>query len=101
MSGSVLFARHGAYVAIVYLPEDQSDAEVTQSTVVAEGRRCLLILGDVRDSNFCNDAVYEPSTPFVGSTFSSTTPYIKSIKQSIDDLTDEQFEWTVRFPIIR
>jgi hypothetical protein len=57
MSGSVLFARHGAYVAIVYLPEDQSDAEVTQSTVVAEGRRCLLILGDVRDSNFCNDAV--------------------------------------------
>ena len=54
---AVLFAREGADVAIVYLPEEQSDAEVTESTVVAEGRRCLLIPGDVRDSRFCDDAV--------------------------------------------
>src|SRR5436853_7769799 len=54
---AVLFAREGADVAIVYLPEEQSDAEATESAVVAEGRRCLLIAGDVRDSRFCDEAV--------------------------------------------
>ena len=38
---AVLYARESADVAIVYLPEEQSDAEVTESAVVAEGRRCL------------------------------------------------------------
>jgi len=46
---AVLFAREGADVAIVYLPQEQSDAEETESAVVAEGRRCLLIPGDVCD----------------------------------------------------
>src|SRR6266550_3112573 len=50
---AVLFAREGADVAIVYLPQEQTDAEITKSAIVAEGRRCLLIPGDVRDSKFC------------------------------------------------
>src|SRR5437588_4208592 len=33
---AVLYAREGADVAIVYLPEEQTDAEVTESAVVAE-----------------------------------------------------------------
>src|ERR1043166_6409764 len=49
----VLFAREGADVAIVYLPEEQSDAEVTEGAVVAEGGGCLFIPGDVRVSWFC------------------------------------------------
>src|ERR1700744_5891897 len=54
---AVLFAREGADVAIVYMPVEQSDAEVTESFVGAEGRRCLLIPGDVCDSSFCTAAV--------------------------------------------
>src|SRR5215203_4016194 len=54
---AVLYAREGADVAIVYLPQEQSDAEVTEAAVVGEGRRCLLIPGDVRDSAFCDSAV--------------------------------------------
>src|SRR5437763_14171541 len=54
---AVLYAREGADVAIVYLPAEQSDAEVTESAVVVEGRRCLLIPGDVRNSKFCDQAV--------------------------------------------
>jgi len=53
---SVLFAREGADVVIAYLSE-HADARATQAAVVAEGRRCLLIPGDVRDSEFCNAAV--------------------------------------------
>src|SRR6267143_940193 len=36
---AVLFAREGADVAIVYLPQEQSDAEETRSAVHTEGRK--------------------------------------------------------------
>ena len=44
---AVLFAREGADVAISYLPEEQRDAEETDDAVEAEGRRCVLIPGDL------------------------------------------------------
>jgi NAD(P)-dependent dehydrogenase (short-subunit alcohol dehydrogenase family) len=55
-SVAVLFAREGADVAILHLDEDQ-DAETTRRAVEAEGRRALVVKGDVRDRQFCFDAV--------------------------------------------
>jgi hypothetical protein len=55
-SVAVLFAREGADVAIVYLSSDV-DAKETQRHVEAEGRRCLLLRGDVKDDVFCRQAV--------------------------------------------
>src|SRR6185312_5110384 len=54
---AVLYAREGADVAIVYLPEEQQDAEETKQAVEEEGRECLLIPGDVSDAAFCRRAV--------------------------------------------
>jgi NAD(P)-dependent dehydrogenase (short-subunit alcohol dehydrogenase family) len=56
-SVAVLFAREGADVAIVYLAEEQSDAEETAHAVETEGRRALLVPGDVTDPDFCRSAV--------------------------------------------
>lgn len=53
---AVLFAREGAHVAVLHLNE-HDDAETTRRNVEAEGRRCLVIAGDVRDPEFCRDAV--------------------------------------------
>lgn len=53
---SVHFAKEGADIAIVYLDED-IDAELTQKLVEAAGRRCLLIKGDVKNADFCKNAV--------------------------------------------
>jgi NAD(P)-dependent dehydrogenase (short-subunit alcohol dehydrogenase family) len=55
-SVAVHFAREGADVAIVYLNEDK-DAQDTKAMVEKEGRKCLLIPGDVRKEQFCKDAV--------------------------------------------
>ena len=55
-SVAVHFAREGADVAIVYLSEDE-DAKKTQEMVEAEGKKCLLIPGDVREEAFCKGAV--------------------------------------------
>src|ERR1700704_1115255 len=43
---AILFAREGADVAISYLNEHK-DASLTKKKVEAEGRRCILIAGDV------------------------------------------------------
>lgn len=53
---SVLFAREGADVAIVYLNEGE-DAQETKRLVEREGRQCLTIAGDVCDPGFAKAAV--------------------------------------------
>jgi hypothetical protein len=55
-SVAVLFAREGADVAIAYLNE-HADARETAKYVEQEGRRCLLLPGDVCDAAFCENAV--------------------------------------------
>ena len=40
---AVLYAREGADIGIVFLPEEEKDAQETARAVQAEGRRCLLI----------------------------------------------------------
>jgi len=54
---AVLFAREGADVTIVYLPEEQHDAEDTQKMVEKEGRQCFLVAGDLKNFETCREAV--------------------------------------------
>jgi NAD(P)-dependent dehydrogenase (short-subunit alcohol dehydrogenase family) len=60
---AVHFAREGADVAIVYLSEEK-DAKETKEMVENEGRKCLLIPGDIRDKKFCKTAVEKVFTKF-------------------------------------
>src|SRR3990170_4010697 len=53
---AALFAREGADVAISYLCE-HDDAEKTKQIVEKEGRKAILIPGDLGDKDFCDKAV--------------------------------------------
>ncbi len=53
---AALYAREGADVAIFYLCE-HDDAEKTKKIVEAEGRRAILVAGDLGDKAFCDAAV--------------------------------------------
>lgn len=53
---AVHYAREGADSVIVHLEEDK-DAEDTKALVEAEGRRCLVLKGDVGDPEFCREIV--------------------------------------------
>jgi NAD(P)-dependent dehydrogenase (short-subunit alcohol dehydrogenase family) len=53
---AVHFAREGADVAVSFLDEHE-DAERTQRMVEREGRRCVLIAGDLGDVGHCEEAV--------------------------------------------
>jgi NAD(P)-dependent dehydrogenase (short-subunit alcohol dehydrogenase family) len=92
---AVLFAREGADVAIVYLSEDK-DAEETWRAVEDEGRRALLIPGDVTDSAFCQDAVETTVQELGGLDILVNNAAFQEHIPNIEDITDEQFERTFR-----
>lgn len=55
---AILFSQEGADVALVYLNE-QKDAEEVRKSVEANGRKCLLLEGNIREEGFCKIAVEE------------------------------------------
>ena len=90
---AVLFAREGADIAIVYLDEHE-DAEQTRRDVEGEGRRCLLIPGNVKDSAFCKKAVDKTVAGFGKLDVLVNNAAFQLHAQSIEDLTDERVEET-------
>ena len=93
---AVLFAREGADIAIVYLPDEQRDAEETRGAVEAEGRRCLLVPGDVSDSKFCAWAVQQVIDEFQRLDVLVNNAAYQQHQEAIEDLSEEQFEKTFR-----
>ena len=93
---AVLYAREGADVAIVYLPEEESDAEETENAVIAEGHRCLLIPGDVRDPEFCRTAVQQTIDTFGWLDILVNNAAYQHHQDSIEAISDEQLDRAFR-----
>jgi NAD(P)-dependent dehydrogenase (short-subunit alcohol dehydrogenase family) len=90
---AVLFAREGADVAIVYLTS-HDDAEETRRCIEKEGRKCLLIAGDVKDSKFCNTAVEKTVAAFGKLDVLVNNAAFQQHAHSLADITDERMEET-------
>jgi NAD(P)-dependent dehydrogenase (short-subunit alcohol dehydrogenase family) len=93
---AVLFAREGADVAIVYLPQEQSDADETRRHVEREGRRCLLLPGDLTELAFCEQAVERTVETFGRLDLLVSNAAHQNRKQTLDDVTDEEFDRTFK-----
>lgn len=92
---AVLFAREGADVAVMYLNEHE-DAKLTQRSIEKEGRRCLLISGDVRDPAFCKDAVKQTVDTFGKLDVLVNNAAFQEHAMALEDITDEHFDMTIR-----
>lgn len=90
-SASVLFALEGADVVIVYLNENK-DAELTRSEIEAAGRRCLLLPGDIGDSQFANEVVAKTIAAFGRLDIVVNNAAEQHPQTSLSDITDEQLE---------
>ncbi|MDX2162258.1 MAG: SDR family oxidoreductase [bacterium] len=96
---AVLFAREGANIAIVYLQEEQVDAEETARAIDREGRRALLLPGDVTDPAFCRSAVERTAREFGRLDVLVNNAAYQNSVESIDQLPETQFEHTFRVNI--
>ena len=92
---AVLFAREGADVAIVHLKEE-ADAEVTRKAVEKEGKRCLVLAGDVAQSAFCERAVAAVIQEFGGLNVLVNNAAFQVHSERLEDLTEEHFDLTVK-----
>lgn len=92
---SVHFAKEGADVAIVYFDEDE-DAEETKELVEAEGRKCLLFRGDVKDSDFCKNTVEEVVAKFGKLNILVNNAGMQIPKKEAEAITEDQLEETFR-----
>jgi NAD(P)-dependent dehydrogenase (short-subunit alcohol dehydrogenase family) len=99
-SVAVLYAKEGADIAIVYLPDEQPDAEETKSVIEAEGCRCLLIPGDVSKSDFCQTAIEKTVNKFGKLDILVNNAAYQQHQKSLEDITDEQLEKTFRTNIM-
>ena len=94
-SVSVLFAKEGADVAIIYKDEHEDAAE-TKQHVEAYGRRCILIPGDVGDESFCKTAVEQAVKELGKLDILINNAAEQHPKASIEEITAEQLERTFR-----
>ena len=95
-SVAILFAREGADVAIVHLPEEKPDAEETKRHVEKEGRSCLLISGDVTKQRFCISAVARTMREFGKLDVLVNNAAFQIHTARFRDLTPRHFDETVK-----
>lgn len=92
---AVLFAKEGANVAITYLNEHK-DAEETQRQIEKEGRKCLMLPGDIGWENECLRMVEETVKQLGRLDVLVNNAAEQHPQPSIENISREQLERTFR-----
>lgn len=94
-SVAVLFAREGCDVAIAYLEEGE-DAQATKAAVEKEGRRAILLPGDVADPSYAEAAVAKTVAALGGLDILVNNAAFQEHAKSIEELTYDHFDRTLK-----
>ena len=97
---AIAFAKEGAEVAVIdvlvsYLDEHE-DANETKRLVEQQGRKCLLIAGDVGEEKFCRKAVEQAKEEFGKIDILVNNAAEQHPQDSIEKITEKQLERTFR-----
>jgi NAD(P)-dependent dehydrogenase (short-subunit alcohol dehydrogenase family) len=92
---AIVYAKEGADVAISYLNEED-DAKETQRQVEQEGRRCVLIAGDIGDEQHCQQAVAQTVRELGRLDILVNNAAEQHPQDSIEQISAEQLERTFR-----
>ena len=89
------FAREGADIALTYLPEERPDAEEIRDAIGELGRSCVLIEGDLRERQFCDQVVDRAYDEF-GRLDILVHNAAWQNRKSIEDLSEEELDTTLK-----
>ena len=89
---ALAFAREGADVAIVHLPEEVEDGEETVRLVEAAGRKGVALPGDLRDEAFCTSAVAQTVEALGGLDVLVSNAAYQMQQAGIAEITTEQLD---------
>jgi NAD(P)-dependent dehydrogenase (short-subunit alcohol dehydrogenase family) len=90
---AALFAREGADIAISYLDES-ADAEETQRLVEREGRKCLLLPGDIGNVEHAEHLVTATVDAFGGLDILVNNAGEQHVAEELEDIEPDQLERT-------
>jgi NAD(P)-dependent dehydrogenase (short-subunit alcohol dehydrogenase family) len=93
---ATLFAREGANVALIYLPVEESDANITRQAVEEAGQRALLLPGDVREFDFCQQAIQQTLDEFGQLDILVNNAAYQNTVNNVEDLTLDQWDTTFK-----
>ena len=95
-AAAIAYAREGADVAINYLPAEESDAREVIRLIKDAGRVGVAVPGDLRDRDFCQRLVAEAVQKLGGLDIVVSNAGRQQSKESILDITDEDFDATMK-----
>lgn len=93
---AIAFAREGADLGIVHLPEEHGEAMATIDLVESAGRRGALYAGDLRDEAFATTTVHEAAAAFGGLDILVLNAGYQRFRPSLAELTTEELDRTFR-----
>jgi len=95
-AAAVMFAMEGADVAIVYLPEEEEDAQITKQHIEKYGRKCLCLARDIRIEENCKNVVEETLKAFGEIHILVNNASVMYHVDNIADISAEQFDRTIK-----
>ena len=97
---AVHFAVEGADVAICYFPTEQQDAEMVRDLVSAQGRRCLLLPGNLKQPAFCQEIVDRAVAEVGGPNILVNNAAEQNWHDSLVEIKDEELDSIFNLNII-
>ncbi|MEM1327437.1 MAG: SDR family oxidoreductase [Bacteroidota bacterium] len=95
-AAAIAYAREGADVAINYLPSEEQNAQEVKKLIEAEGRKAVLIPGDIVDEAFCVKLVEDAHKQLGGLDILVNNAGRQTSQESIADVTTKQFDNTMK-----
>jgi NAD(P)-dependent dehydrogenase (short-subunit alcohol dehydrogenase family) len=95
-AAAIAYAREGADVAINYLPAEEADAREVVDLIKRAGRTAVPLPGDLRSSDFCRRLVDQAVEGLGGLDILVSNAGRQQARQSILELTDEDFDATMK-----
>jgi NAD(P)-dependent dehydrogenase (short-subunit alcohol dehydrogenase family) len=95
-AAAIAFAREGADVAIVYLPEEEEDAQRIAGLIREAGRTAVTIPGDLAEREFADEVISRTVSELGGIDILVNNAGKQVAVESLTDITDEQFDRTMK-----
>jgi hypothetical protein len=95
---AIAFAREGADILISYLNEDQ-DAQEVKQLVEKEGRKALLVAGDVQDPDHCRSIIDRAVAELGGIDILVNNAAHQATFKEIGEISDAEWELTFKVNI--
>jgi NAD(P)-dependent dehydrogenase (short-subunit alcohol dehydrogenase family) len=95
-AAAIAFAREGADVVLSYLPEEKADADEVAELIRAEGRKAVLVPGDISEEATCDEIIDTAVSELGGIDLLVNVAGGQQAYEDIAEITTEHFDHLYR-----